>query len=102
MAYRITWLDNFHAPAETVSSDGPGAYATAAEAIASAQASIDRDLRDMYRSGMTSDELYRCFVMYGETPIILGDPRVEFSASDYARQRCGEICDEGARRSGQT
>lgn len=71
---------------------------TLAEAIAECQSRVDADLRGLRKPGMEPQALFEAYTTYGEDPWILGgklnDP-VPFSAWDYARERCKEICREG-------
>lgn len=43
---------------------------------------------------MSAQDLFKHYAMFGEDPFIVsaGDTRVEFSAWNYARERCAEIC----------
>jgi hypothetical protein len=46
------------------------------------------------KPGMSAEALFRAYTMFGEDPVIdaLGPDGKRFSAWDYARQRCGELC----------
>lgn len=41
---------------------------------------------------ITADELYQIYTMFGEDAFIVGEPSPYFSARQYAKMRCGEIC----------
>ena len=73
-------------------------FDTLAEAIAECQSRVDADLRGLRTPDMDPRALFDTYTTYGEDPWILGeklnDP-VPFSAWDYARERCKEICREG-------
>jgi hypothetical protein len=43
----------------------------------------------MYKPGMSPQELYEVYAMFGNDPFIIGDvSERSFSAWDYARERC--------------
>lgn len=71
-------------------------FATADDAIRCLQDVVDGFLKEEYRPGMTADKLYDKYMTFGEDPWIKspeGMPPVVFSAWDYAKRRCAEICD---------
>ena len=42
---------------------------------------------------MSAEALYSSYTSFGEDPFIAGhDPRTTFSAWDYAKARCAELC----------
>jgi len=70
-----------------------GQFDSAEAALAAARRVVDRDLLEAYKPGMTADELYQHYTSFGSDPFIRSDDRsCEFSAWDYARSRCSEIC----------
>jgi hypothetical protein len=70
-----------------------GQFDTAEAAIAAAGRVVDRDLSEAYKPGMTADELCAHYTSFGSDPFIRSDDRsCEFSAWNYARSRCSEIC----------
>ena len=75
----------------------PGRFATYAEAEAHCKRIVDGCLDDCYKPGMTADELYSSYTMFGEDPFIQWNSKevdkVEgrFSAWEYAKARCSEI-----------
>lgn len=73
---------------------GAGSFKTFDAAIDACKRIVDGSLRDCHEPGMTADELYGRYKMFGEDPFIkTDDPSVEsFSAWDYAKARCSEIC----------
>ena len=55
---------------------------------------MDEFLSANHGPGITAEKLYEVYVMFGEDPFIMGPgPGAEFSAWDYAKQRCAEICE---------
>jgi len=71
-----------------------GEYETCEEARAACQGIVDFFLLDTHRPGMSAPELYSLYVYFGEDPSIMYEdrPTPTFSAWEYARQRCLEIC----------
>lgn len=74
------------------------AFDTLEEAIAECRSRVDAWLMTAHEPGMRVEQLWEQYTCFGEDPWVLGgklnDP-VPFSAWDYARQRCSEICAEG-------
>ncbi len=82
-----------------------GEFDTLEEAITACKEIVDQFLlaasasdsykKSPYKPGTESENLYAYYVMFGEDPFITGDkPHVGiyFSAWNYAKQRCREIC----------
>jgi hypothetical protein len=72
-----------------------GSFATAEEALAECRRIVDACLEADRAEGHSADELYTRYQHFGEDPWIAprGDAApVEFSAWEYAKQRCREIC----------
>ena len=62
-------------------------------AVAAAKKIVDEYLASAYEPGMAAEELNRSYLLFGEDPYIVPrDAGSEFSARDYARERCGELC----------
>lgn len=97
MSYEVYCLDNFNIPADSSGNYTWGRYETYEEAVAKAKYIVDLCLTEQYKPGITADALYMTFVMYGDTPMIIGHgPGETFSGRDYAKQRAIEICAAGA------
>jgi hypothetical protein len=62
-------------------------FDTAEEAISCLKSSIDKQLMASLNDGKTPKEAYDQFSLYGEIPIIQGEPRVYVQPYEYARQR---------------
>ncbi len=61
--------------------------------MAAAKKIVDEYLASAYQPGMSAEELSRSYLLFGEDPYIVPrEPASEFSARDYARERCGELC----------
>ncbi len=92
MTYTVYIDDNFHYMDESERSNA-GEFDSLGKAIDKAKQIVDRCLADAYKEGMPVEELVRFDVMFGEDPFIVGGPpESDFSARDYARTRCEEMC----------
>ena len=94
-AYRVFIDDNFHYMDEEYRYQ-QGAYGDWESAVAVCKRIVDDFLQQNYKPGMKSQELWQQYRDFGEDPFILGpgtDARA-FSAWNYARDRCKEICGE--------
>ncbi|HBZ56914.1 MAG TPA: hypothetical protein DEO88_16045 [Syntrophobacteraceae bacterium] len=88
--------DNYHYMDEE-SRYSAGSFATYGEALAKAKAIVDGFLENAHQPGVTSKELYEGYTGFGEDPFIVPAGEPYFSAWDYARARCRELCrDEDA------
>lgn len=68
-------------------------YETYEEALKECQRVIDDFLIESYKPAMTADELYNNYLNFGDEPYIRpGEKNSQFSASEYAKERCAEIC----------
>jgi hypothetical protein len=83
--------DNYHYMDEE-SRYRVGSFASYGEALARAKAIVDEFLEQHLLPGMTSKELYEGYVGFGEDPFIIPAGEPAFSAWDYARTRCLELC----------
>jgi hypothetical protein len=96
MSYRVMVDDNFHYMDKS-RRYLKGEYAAYAEALAMCREIVDQFLRCEYVSGMPASALYFRYMMFGEDPFIVDrsgppDPSPGFSAWDYAKVRCQELC----------
>ena len=62
-------------------------FDTAEEAIACLKRVIDKQLLASLNEGKTYKEAYDQFSLYGEVPIIRGEPHVYIQPYEYAKQR---------------
>jgi hypothetical protein len=69
-----------------------GEFPTAEEALAAAKKLVDEDLASACSPGMPPEDLYRQFATFGVDPVIVPALEPPFSAWDYAKERCLEIC----------
>lgn len=93
MTYRVLVDDNFHYMDEEERYEH-GSYSSLEAATVAAQAIVDEFLVEARQPGMTAGELFDQYTSFGEDPFIVapGESRVLFSAWDYARRRCEELC----------
>lgn len=93
MPYEIQVDDNFHYADSASRTTGP-TFDSAEKAVAYCKSVVDQYLADQYQPGMTAEALYGKYTLLGDDPFILSinSESVKFSAWDYARQRCTEIC----------
>ena len=90
--------DNFHYMDESERYK-LGAFETCEEAVETCKRIVDEFLEQGYRKGVSFKELYRGYTMFGEDPFIISvDRTCRFSAWDYAKQRCRELCGEESYR----
>ena len=62
-------------------------FDTAEEAIACLKRVIDKQLLASLNDGKTAKQAYDQFSLYGEIPIIQGEPRVYVQPYEYAKRR---------------
>jgi hypothetical protein len=55
---------------------------------------VEESLTELLQPGVTADELYLSYMMFGEDPWIAGQPEdaSPFSGWDHARRRTRELC----------
>jgi len=56
---------------------------------------VDASLNEYYDLGVTADELFAQYTMFGDFVVAKDAERVGFSAWDYIRMRCAEMVAEG-------
>ncbi len=91
MKYTVMVDDNFHYMDERERVIH-GEFETLSAAIEACKKIVDEYLASACTPGMTGQELYAKYVGFGEDPWIMGADGSPFSAWNYAKQRCGEIC----------
>jgi hypothetical protein len=95
MPYKVIVDDNFHYMDESERYEA-GEFPTLEAAIEAAQKIVDEYLVSAYQQGMTTDALLTSYLMFGDDPFIITTDSeqggVLFSARDYARRRCEEVC----------
>jgi hypothetical protein len=94
MKYTVYVDDNYHYMDESKRYK-LGEYETAAEAVNQAKELVDGFLISAYKLDMTAAELFRYYTNFGEDPFIVPpNDASNFSAWNYAKQQCFEICNE--------
>ena len=93
MTFRVLVSENSHYMDEGERYEH-GTFASADEALAAAKKIVDDFLLNAHKPAMSAQDLFKHYTMFGEDPFIVsaGGTRVEFSAWNYARERCAEIC----------
>ena len=97
--FKVLVADNFHYMDEDELHEH-GTFATWAEAVAAARAIVDAELAEQAAPGLTADELFDWYTSFGDDPYIVAQGATEraaeqFSAWDYARQRCQQLAAPG-------
>ncbi len=96
MSYRVLADDNFHVMDDNFR-HSLGEFPTYSEALAACEEVVERFLRHEYVPGMAESALFFRYMMFGRDPFIAerpesSDASAGFSAWDYAKLRCSEIC----------
>ena len=96
MSFRVLVDDNYHYMDES-ERWALGEYATYADALAACQRLVDQCLEEGYAPGKPAEALYGYYTLFGDDPFIVElsdspDTSPGFSAWDYAKARCQELC----------
>lgn len=91
MPYTVIVYENSHYMDESESYTH-GNFPTAQDALAAAKKLVDEDLAAAFSPGMPPEDLYRRYATFGVDPAIVPALEPPFSAWDYAKERCLEIC----------
>ncbi|MES2598591.1 MAG: hypothetical protein V4662_24870 [Verrucomicrobiota bacterium] len=91
--FRVFTDDNFHYMDESERRNS-GGFDTYEAALEKAKYIVETCLEEFMKPGISAGDLMAQYVMFGDDPWIKPTPEgVErFSARDYARRRCVEIC----------
>ncbi|MDA9499544.1 hypothetical protein [Bradyrhizobium sp. CCBAU 11357] len=92
MSYTVLIDDNFRLQDES-ERVSHGEFETAEEAVAACKAIIDEWLSEALEPGMSSDDLWQCYIAHGDDPWIQAiepkdAPEADYDAWAYARKRC--------------
>jgi hypothetical protein len=92
-AFTVVIADNFHYMDKSEHYEH-GSFDTLEAAIEASRAIVDTFLTSSLTPGMSAEQLYEQYVAFGDDPFILGadEPGVPFSAWEYAKGRCAELC----------
>jgi hypothetical protein len=69
-----------------------GEFDTVEAAIAECRRIVDEFLQSQRTSDITANELFRIYSLFGEEPYLVGEG-ADFSAWDYAKRRCEDLCE---------
>jgi hypothetical protein len=93
--FTVYVADNFHHGDDDETYEH-GEYATYARAVAAAKRIVDAWLKNAYEPGANPDDLYQRYASFGDDPYVVPEPEGKhFSAWEYAKQRCQELCAPG-------
>lgn len=95
MGYQVFVEDNYHYMDEG-ERDSLRAFESWEEAVACCREIVDRCLAELHEPGMTPEELWGRYTLFGEDPFIVpvsGERR--FSAWSYAKERAVALCAPG-------
>lgn len=94
MSFKVLVDDNFHYQDESERYE-VGEYQSYDAAVAVCKMIVDKYLASAFKVGMTAAELYNSYVTFGQDPFVVPRPEGDdFSAWNYAKQRCSEMDDE--------
>ena len=89
--YAVYVDDNFHYMDESERYKF-GDFDSCEEAVAVCKRIVDEFLEQGYKEGVTYEDLYQGYTLFGEDPFIVSDDRnCFFSAWSYAKERCREL-----------
>ena len=93
VGYKVFVDDNFHYMDES-ERDEKGGYESFDAAVAVCKCMVDEYLIKTYKPGMSADDLFDYYTSFGEDPFVRPTPdgANRFSAWNYAKKRCSEIC----------
>ena len=89
--YRVVTHEANYTPPDFGSLLPVGEFDTAEEAIKCLKQVIDKQLLASLNEGKTPKEIYDQFSLYGEIPIIRGEPRLYVQPYEYAKERIDEL-----------
>jgi hypothetical protein len=93
--YQLVIEDNHHFQDESGRREGQ-IFTDVESALNSCRTMVNWYLEREYRPGMTAAKLYSQYTSFGDDPsiqVLYGtDERAKFSAWNYAKQRCDELC----------
>ncbi|HEY9710169.1 MAG TPA: hypothetical protein V6D48_18320 [Oculatellaceae cyanobacterium] len=91
-AYTVFVDDNYHYQDERERYK-LGVFEYCESALTACKKIVDEFLVQNYSVGMTAEDLYKIYTIFGEDPFLISDtPKSLFSAWNYAKERCAEIC----------
>lgn len=88
--YTVMIADNYHYMGEE-SEYIVDRYGTWNGAMERCKQIVDDCLKHLHEPGMSAEQLWNQFAMFGEDPFIVPAGDESFSAWEYARRRCAEL-----------
>jgi hypothetical protein len=91
--FKVFVDDNYHFMDESERYE-KGEYESYEQALTVCKAIVDQSLSAKYIDGMSAKELYDNYKAFGADPFVVPTPdaKAQFSAWEYAKKRCSEIC----------
>jgi hypothetical protein len=89
--YRVVTHEANYTPPDFGSLLSVDEFDTAEEAIQCLKQVIDKQLLASLNEGKAPKEIYDQFSLYGEIPVIQGEPRVYVQPYEYAKERIDEL-----------
>ena len=91
LKYTVYVDDNFHLNEEEARYK-LGEFDSCEAAVNACMKIVDDFMRQGYREGLTFEDMWEGYMMFGEDPFIESDdPECKFSAWSYAKERCREL-----------
>jgi len=90
-SYTVYVDDNFHY-GDASERSTHSVHGTVDEAMSACRRIVEESLQALLEPGMNSGKLMAQYVQFGDDPWIFPAPEAGFSARDYARGRCKELC----------
>ncbi|HEY1065109.1 MAG TPA: hypothetical protein VGE52_03335, partial [Pirellulales bacterium] len=73
-------------------------FPTREAALLAARLRLDEDLQELYRDGISAEELVRLWTLFGDEPSLApDDATAPFSAIDYVRSRAADLTENRGR-----
>jgi len=92
MLFKVFVDDNSHYQDESERYE-QGEYDSYEAAVAVCRRIVDEYLNAGFKEGMDATELYNSYLAFGADPFVVPGPDgAGFSAWEYAKQRCNELC----------
>jgi hypothetical protein len=91
MTYTVRVDDNFHYMDKEYRRTH-GEYETLEAALKASKEIVNGFLASAHTPGMSAEDLYQRYTSFGDDPFIIGPEDVDFSAWEYAKARCAELC----------
>jgi len=88
--YRV-FLDENFSLTEIDMPELAGRFARLDQALAHCRSLMESDLRAMLRPDMSAQDLFECWIQFGDSPRIEGQ---DFDAESCARSLCPKLCAE--------